>query len=339
MEMFIDNDDGTVTDTRTGLIWMRCALGQLWDGSTCTGSAHTFTWNKAMTLQHSFAGYDDWHMPDFDELKSTAGQFLGKEGIDKATVVFPNSPIFDFWSASTCVGSSSYAWHLGFGIGGRRSLKSLSYKVRLVRNRQTEGTIKDNMVSMATKSTPDEAAIEIDAETHNCVDSRTCVTQILKRLDHLEIRLEASIKRVETVVGLFSTGQSETRDAIKLLLHRSATGTIQFATELAELRQMLASALRSANIHSPAAPQHTACLQAEASVMDNMTVFYAWLKDQETFSLSELRIRLLPLDLLPGAVINDINESALDLTGEPALLEDGDNVIVQRDVLLQIIAG
>lgn len=36
---YIDNGDGTVTDTRTGLTWMRCALGQTWDGSTCVGVA------------------------------------------------------------------------------------------------------------------------------------------------------------------------------------------------------------------------------------------------------------------------------------------------------------
>jgi hypothetical protein len=37
--------------------------------------------------------------------------------------------------------------------------------------------------------------------------------------------------------------------------------------------------------------------------------------------LAELRALLLTLDLLPGAVINDINERALDLIGEPAQLE------------------
>jgi len=69
-----------------------------------------------------------------------------------------------------------------------------------------------------------------------------------------------------------------------------------------------------------------------------MVTFWDWLVAQDTISLSELRTRLLPLDLLPSAVIDDINERALDLIGELALIEDADNVIVQREVLLQVIA-
>jgi hypothetical protein len=45
----------------------------------------------------------------------------------------------------------------------------------------------------------------------------------------------------------------------------------------------------------------------------------------------------LPLDLLPNAVIDDINERALDLTGEMALFESGDSVEVQQAVLKHVI--
>jgi hypothetical protein len=52
---------------------------------------------------------------------------------------------------------------------------------------------------------------------------------------------------------------------------------------------------------------------------------------------SEFRSMLLPLDLLPNAVIEDINEKAYDLAGEPALEEDGEQVIVFREVLAQVM--
>ena len=32
-----------VIDSRTGLIWARCSVGQSWDGSACTGNANRYT--------------------------------------------------------------------------------------------------------------------------------------------------------------------------------------------------------------------------------------------------------------------------------------------------------
>lgn len=63
-----------------------------------------------------------------------------------------------------------------------------------------------------------------------------------------------------------------------------------------------------------------------------------WLSTQICISIADLRTKLLPLDLLPSAVIDDINERALDLTGVVALEDDGTTVAVQQDVLLEVIA-
>lgn len=65
----------------------------------------------------------------------------------------------------------------------------------------------------------------------------------------------------------------------------------------------------------------------------------SWLATQDRISMATLRGQLLPLDLLPSAVIDDINERAYDLAGEAALEDDGDAVLVQRDVLLQVLAA
>lgn len=58
---FSDNGDGTVTHHATGLIWQRCSLGQSWDGTDCTGTATTFTWQQALAAgaQHSLGGFSD----------------------------------------------------------------------------------------------------------------------------------------------------------------------------------------------------------------------------------------------------------------------------------------
>src|ERR1035437_5992644 len=70
---YSDNGDGTVTDPTTGLTWMRCAVGQTWDGSTCTGTtAYAYTWNQAYALmgRMTFAGHGDWRLPNIRELQT-----------------------------------------------------------------------------------------------------------------------------------------------------------------------------------------------------------------------------------------------------------------------------
>ena len=45
-----DLGDGTVLDTQANLQWMRCALGQTWNGQTCVGEAKQFNWNDAIKI-------------------------------------------------------------------------------------------------------------------------------------------------------------------------------------------------------------------------------------------------------------------------------------------------
>lgn len=64
----------------------------------------------------------------------------------------------------------------------------------------------------------------------------------------------------------------------------------------------------------------------------------AWLCTQNNVPLAVLRQRLLPLGLMPSAVMDDVNERAFDVAGEPALADAADTVIVKRGVLLQVLA-
>lgn len=69
---FANNQDGTVTDPRNGLIWQRCIVGYSWDSSTnkCTEAAPTeVDMRTAMQLArtNSFLGKSDWRLPSFQE--------------------------------------------------------------------------------------------------------------------------------------------------------------------------------------------------------------------------------------------------------------------------------
>lgn len=73
---FIDNGDGTVTDTQTNLMWKTCSEGQIFDTNNsfvCPGLAETYSWkeaNEKFTANIQSVGYSDWRLPSREELMS-----------------------------------------------------------------------------------------------------------------------------------------------------------------------------------------------------------------------------------------------------------------------------
>ncbi|HMS26996.1 MAG TPA: DUF1566 domain-containing protein [Burkholderiaceae bacterium] len=137
---YIDHGDGTITDTRYKLMWMKCAQGQ--EGPLCEGAVLTFTWEGAMSIplalnqQGGFAGYTDWRVPTASELESLL-QNDAEQIICKAA--FPNAPEIIFWSSTTIEGVNSSgakdAWNVYFGTGSRGlNDHNNLFAVRLVRN-------------------------------------------------------------------------------------------------------------------------------------------------------------------------------------------------------------
>jgi hypothetical protein len=146
-----DNDDGTVTDVKNKLQWMRCAVGQAWDGSTCQGTADKHKWEAARLVSSNFAGYSDWRLPNIEELRSLAYCSSGKpatwsegkscEGAYLRPTInsyaFSNTPIASFWSSSFDDHFPAHAWFVVFGNGDALTgYKGGTYHVRLVRNGQ-----------------------------------------------------------------------------------------------------------------------------------------------------------------------------------------------------------
>lgn len=134
---FTVHDNGTVTDTQTGLLWQRCSLGQGWDGNTCKGDAMTYTWQDALTAaeDNEFAGMRNWVLPNIKQLASIVEVACFIPAIN--STVFPNTSSGRFWTSSPHAIGISSAWYVHFNKGSDGANgKYLKARVRLVRDGQ-----------------------------------------------------------------------------------------------------------------------------------------------------------------------------------------------------------
>jgi len=123
-ERFADNGDGTVTDTQSGLMWMRCALGQTWTGSTCTGEPRALSWGSAQDAARSlntaggYASHADWRMPHIPELAMIVERQCENPRVN--LTLFPDTPSTWFWTATgrRGKGQDGQAYRLSFGPEG-----------------------------------------------------------------------------------------------------------------------------------------------------------------------------------------------------------------------------
>lgn len=119
-----DNNDGTLTDPATGLIWQSCAIGQAWVSGSCSGKATKLSWEKALLAAHEnrFQNRGDWILPTEGQFKTLLVANCGRWKSDL------------FWSSSPYAGSSDEAWSVSFSGGDvGSSFRSDSNHVRLVR--------------------------------------------------------------------------------------------------------------------------------------------------------------------------------------------------------------
>lgn len=113
---FNDNLDSTIFDNRTGLYWQKCTVGL--SGSTCSiGSASGLNWinsvNHCNTL--NLAGRT-WRLPNINELRTILDLTKSSSPLINNTF-FPNTPLSDFWSATTVASNTTSAWKLFFDTG------------------------------------------------------------------------------------------------------------------------------------------------------------------------------------------------------------------------------
>lgn len=107
------NGDGTITDNNTGLMWVidPSVLGVSWG---TPGTPTAVSWGDGITMCESlsYAGYNDWKMPDIKELMTIVDCQGAGPYID---VHFTNIQSAEYWSSTTNPGDTSEAMTVDFG--------------------------------------------------------------------------------------------------------------------------------------------------------------------------------------------------------------------------------
>lgn len=133
------NDDGTVTDKLTHLIWMTCVIGL--SGEDCkSGAEITFNWKSAlqnqvlMNADGGFAGHIDWRLPNRKELASLIDNQCVSPAINET--IFPNqSPSVSLWTATPDPNDDARSWSVNFRYGDiKRDRRTERKLIRLVRD-------------------------------------------------------------------------------------------------------------------------------------------------------------------------------------------------------------
>jgi len=164
VDRYTDNQNGTITDNMTNLMWMKCEVDIPWDNQNkicfhdtqLQGSDATrqkFTWQEALAEAQSanntaFAGKSNWRLPNIKELSS----ILALHCLSTSNFTALNTRYFDgsasfYWSSTPDVNEVetlgddlpvNKAWMVSFknavGIGAGTSGISEELNVRLVRD-------------------------------------------------------------------------------------------------------------------------------------------------------------------------------------------------------------
>lgn len=106
-----NNNDGTVTDLDTGLMWTQAP-------STALSWSNALAYAEGLDL----AGHGDWRLPNVKELQSLVDFSLATATGSAASpslnrILFPKAPATAYWSSTTLMGkTTSQAWLVEFGI-------------------------------------------------------------------------------------------------------------------------------------------------------------------------------------------------------------------------------
>ncbi len=108
---FTDNNDGTISDNGTNLMWQKCIVGIT--GINCgTGNGTAVDWQGALNEaeNNNFLGYNDWRVPNIKEIASLIEHRCKNPALN--TNYFPNTPNNFQWSSTPSSRVPNNSWNM-----------------------------------------------------------------------------------------------------------------------------------------------------------------------------------------------------------------------------------
>ena len=126
-----------VVDLERQIEWLRCSVGQRWNGNECSGKIVNLSLDmvpKALDIANEQLG-GEWRLPSQAELKSIVCKKCLSPKIDEK--IFPNTDNAPYWTGDKSIFNSKFYvsvnFHTGFSFNRFSPIKELA--VRLVRDR------------------------------------------------------------------------------------------------------------------------------------------------------------------------------------------------------------
>ena len=126
-----------IVDLERKIEWLRCSVGQRWDGSKCSGNIVNLSLDivpEAIKLANEQLG-GKWRLPSKTELISIVCKECPSPKINKE--IFPNTDNAPYWTGDRSIYNSKFYvsvnFHTGFSFNRFSPIKELA--VRLVRDR------------------------------------------------------------------------------------------------------------------------------------------------------------------------------------------------------------
>ena len=129
--------DHLVVDLQHGVEWMRCSVGQIWNGTDCEGVALHLTQEdvaRAIVIANAQLG-PGWRLPSRAELEGLVCKACAPVKIEQDS--FPNTLAEPYWTGEVNSFASRHIWTVNFMTGHTygRFFPTQEVLVRLVRDR------------------------------------------------------------------------------------------------------------------------------------------------------------------------------------------------------------